>query len=248
MIIGLSRWQTITNGCGGDTDMGKTDYEEEFRENDEDFDDDEEYDEFSLEELDKNHINEAGKIFIEGKKIRDFAALVLKAEEHDASLTIEDCIVYGTCIKGISVNISLDNVSCMEAFDCPGQRVSGSLRFDDVGFGEYVDFGSTVFEKSVWLEDCNFCGLANFAECRFDDDVSFRDSEFEKECTFDGANFHGNVNLASATFEKMVSFKDTVFGSSVNLHRVDFDAGVDKTGSNIDGPSEEDSTDDNESK
>lgn len=227
--------------------MGKTDYEEDFSENDEDCDD-EEYDEFLLEELDKNPINEAGDIFIEGKKIRDFAALVLRAEEHDASLTIENCILFGTRIKGISVNISLDDVSFMEAFDCAGQRISGRLCFDDVGFGENVDFGSTVFEKSVWLEDCNFFGLANFAECRFKHDVSFRDSEFEKECTFDGANFQGDVNFASATFEKMVSFKDTVFGSSVNLHRVDFDAGVDKTGSNIDRSTEENSRDDNESK
>ncbi len=229
--------------------MGKNDHEDDLPENDEDFDDDEDYedekyDEFSLEELDEDHIKKTGQIFIEGKEIRDFPALVLRAEGHNASLTIEDCSLYGTRVQGISINIHLDEVNFMEALDCSGQTVSGSLTFDNVGFGENVDFGSTVFEKSVSFVDCNFCGLANFAECRFEDDVSFQDSEFEAESSFRGANFKGNVNLTSATFEKMVSFKDAVFESSVNLRRVDFDAGVDKTGSNIDNPTGEDSPDD----
>jgi hypothetical protein len=46
----------------------------------------------------------------------------------------------------------------------------------------------------------------------------------------------------------MVSFKDTVFEASVNLHRVDFDGGVDKTGSNMDSPREDDSAKDDQSR
>jgi uncharacterized protein YjbI with pentapeptide repeats len=229
--------------------MGKNDHEDDFPENKEDFDndendEDEKYDEFSPEQLDKDHIKKTGEIFIEGKEIRDFPALVLRAQEHNASLNLENCSLYGTRLQGISINMRLDEVSFMEALNCSGQTVSGNLTFDDVGFGENVDFGSTVFEKSVSFVDCNFGGLVNFAECRFEGDVSFQDSEFEGESSFSGANFKGNVNLTSATFEKMVSFKDAVFESSVNLRRVDFDAGVDKTGSNIDNLTGEDSSDD----
>ncbi|MHC4214924.1 MAG: pentapeptide repeat-containing protein [Planctomycetota bacterium] len=229
--------------------MGKNNHEDDLPENDEDLDDDEDdededYEDFSLDRLDKEAIKNSGKIMIEESKIGDFASLVSWAEEHDASLVLENCMVYGTRIKGNPIDISLDDVSCTESFDCPGERFTGRLCFDDVGFGKRVDFSTAVFDQAVSFEDCSFYGPVNFANCRFKDDVSFRDSEFEDECTFDGTIFQGPVNLTSATFEKMVSFKDAVFESSVNLRRVDFAAGVDKTGSNIDNPMGEDSSDD----
>ena len=223
--------------------MGTT-YEDDLPENDEDLDDeeddaDDEYEDFSLDELDEDSIKKTGQLMIEGSKISDFASLVSWAEEHNVAIVLENCMVYGIRIKGTPIDISFDDVSFMESFDCPGEKFSGRLCFDDVGFGEGADFGTAVFDEAVSFEDCNFYGSVNFANCRFNNDVSFRDSEFEEQCTFDGTTFQGPVDLTSTTFEKMVSFKDTFFESSVNLHRVDFDAGVDKTGSNIDSPQQD---------
>jgi|GEM_PF-865031 len=129
----------------------------------------------------------------------------------------------------------------------------GYTTFDDVKFGESVNFISAEFKgKDTSFRDAVFEQMANFTDVTFEDETDFRGvtfeskaifeeaifkgrvkfQEFNKKTTFndvsfDGANFKKSVYFNGINFGGYASFKEgTVFYNSVDFTNVDFNANV----------------------
>ncbi len=199
-----------------------------------DEDDDVEYPEFSLGDLEKLASGQGQRLFIEKVTVTDFAALVEWAEEREMAIEIEDCLLNGTQVQGARVDMSFDDVSFMERLDCANGTFRGQLRFCETGFSESVDFGSAVFEKQVIFEECDFEKNITLAGSHFKGSVCFENTEFHGTAVFDGARFDGKADFRYVTFNKPASFNNAFFEKGVNLWKTYFEQGVDKTGSNMD--------------
>ena len=119
-------------------------------------DDDDEYPEFSLGDLEKLASGQSQRLFIEKVTVTDFSAVVAWAEEREMAIEIEDCLLNGTQVQGAQIDMSFDDVSFMETLNCANGTFTGQLRFCETDFAGPVDFVSAIFEKEVIFEECDF--------------------------------------------------------------------------------------------
>jgi len=217
-----------------DLDDGMRDDLDDEEDDDDDDDDETEYLELNLEDVEKGLHGGNAALLLEEKTITDFDALIRLAEDHNISISLENCLLHGTKIHGSKIDMFLDDCSFLDPLDCKRARFSGQLRLYDVGFGEFTDFGSAFFENAVIFEDCLFGKGASFAAATFQQNATFNYCESEGDVNFEGTTFERDAGFRGATFEKKVSFKDALFKGAVDLKGVDFEDEVEKSGSNLD--------------
>jgi hypothetical protein len=215
-------------GAKGGSKMEKEDLDDELNE------DDAEYPEFSLGDLEKLVDEQSQRLLLEKVTVTDFSAVVAWAEEREMSIELEDCLLRGTEVRGAQIDMSFDDVSFIEKLSCANAIFAGRLRFCGTSFLEPVDFDSAVFEKDLIFEECDFDTDINLAGSHFKGNVFIENSEIDGRAVFDGAKFEGGANFRQVAFGKPASFKDALFEKEVNLWKTDFEEGVDKTGSNMD--------------
>ncbi len=218
--------------------MGEDDVDDEIDDG-EDNDEDEDIEglpEFSMEDLNRKNNKKTGptqEIVIDERTISDLAQVVTVANRDNRGISIEECVVNKAQISRIDVSMTVDDSSFAGNFDCRKGEFNGTLHFFEVYFNKDVDFGGAIFKKAIDFEDCQFQNGVNFAGATFEKAMSFTSCDFEGETFFDHATFVGAVDLNWSTFRKKAGFKEAHFSQAVDFSKVDFQEGLEKTGSNL---------------
>jgi hypothetical protein len=82
-------------------------------------------------------------------------------------------------------------------------------------------FYDSVFSRSEFLQDVDFCGAV------FHTGVQFDSATFEGRCVFAGSWFNGRTSFASVTFSDHVQFTTALFEETVDFSGVAFNSGAD---------------------